>query len=134
MAHDRQVPAESKTELSVVNKPSKGHSAIVADWLTLYAQTFREEITEEMALLYREALADIRPEILHKAFLRAAKNCKFRPTPSEVREAAEIEAEKIPNGRAHENCTVCRGTGWKIVPRLDGLGEWAVKCDAKGAV
>lgn len=131
MAHDRQVQAENSKELSVVSKPSKTLSDIVADWLTLYAQTFREEITEEMALLYREALSDIRPEILHKAFLRAAKSCKFRPTPNEVREAAEIEAGKVPRGREHENCITCRGTGWKIVPRLDGLGDWAVKCDGK---
>jgi len=31
---------------------------------------------------------------------------------------------------ALENCTLCRGTGWKLVPRSDGLrGNVAVACD-----
>jgi len=31
---------------------------------------------------------------------------------------------------AIENCSLCRGTGWKLVPRIDGLrGSVAVACD-----
>src|SRR5271169_7197973 len=30
---------------------------------------------------------------------------------------------------ALENCTLCRGTGWKLVPRADGAGNVAVACD-----
>jgi len=31
---------------------------------------------------------------------------------------------------ALENCTLCRGTGWKLVPRGDGAaGSVAVACD-----
>jgi len=30
---------------------------------------------------------------------------------------------------ALENCTLCRGTGWKLVPREDGAGNAAVACD-----
>src|SRR3979490_1773592 len=30
---------------------------------------------------------------------------------------------------ALENCTLCRGTGWKLVPRGDGAGNVAVPCD-----
>jgi DNA replication protein DnaC len=34
------------------------------------------------------------------------------------------------NNMALENCTLCRGTGWKLVPRTDGLrGNVAVACD-----
>jgi DNA replication protein DnaC len=28
-----------------------------------------------------------------------------------------------------ENCQLCRGTGWKLVPRPDGKGKFAVACD-----
>ena len=28
-----------------------------------------------------------------------------------------------------ENCTLCRGTGWKMVPRPDGAGRMAAPCD-----
>jgi DNA replication protein DnaC len=30
---------------------------------------------------------------------------------------------------ALENCTLCRGTGWKLVPRADGRGTVAAACD-----
>lgn len=30
---------------------------------------------------------------------------------------------------ALENCMLCRGTGWKMVPRKDGSGKMAVACD-----
>ena len=35
-----------------------------------------------------------------------------------------------PVGMALENCTLCRGTGWKLMPRADGAaGKIAVPCD-----
>src|SRR5216684_8761014 len=35
-----------------------------------------------------------------------------------------------PVRMALENCTLCRGTGWKLVPRADGApGSVAVACD-----
>ena len=91
MAHDNQV--KNEIEQSTPRKQSRTLSDTVADWLILYAQTYREEITEELAVLYQEALKDIQPEMLHRAFLRAAKSSKFRPTPAEIREAAAIEQE-----------------------------------------
>ena len=37
---------------------------------------------------------------------------------------------KPPLHMALENCTLCRGTGWKLVPRTDGAaGSVAVACD-----
>src|ERR1700741_3340425 len=37
---------------------------------------------------------------------------------------------KPPLYMALENCTLCRGTGWKLVPRGDGAaGKVAVACD-----
>ena len=88
MAHDRQL-AENNSERSAAREQLKRLSGTVADWLMLYAQTYREEITPEMALLYQEALSDIKPEVLHQAFLVATRICKFRPMPAEVRDAAQ---------------------------------------------
>ena len=50
----------------------------------------------------------------------------------------EFRGDRIPGVRdtrvgsgemALENCTLCRGTGWKLVPRTDGAGTVAVACD-----
>ena len=107
MAHDSQIAREPGDDSAASSNGRKTASrrlselsAIVADWLTLYAQVYREEVTEEMALLYQKALDDLRPEILHKAFLRAAKHSKFRPTPAEVREAANVEMDGERKGTA----------------------------------
>jgi hypothetical protein len=91
--------AESNNEQRTANAQSQTSPEVVADWLMLYAQAYREEITEELVLFYQEALKDLPPRILHLAFLRAGKNCKFRPTPVEIREAAEIEFEKEAQSR-----------------------------------
>jgi hypothetical protein len=84
---------ERTNESNERGKRLKSSSVIVADWMTLFAEMFHEAITEGMLLLYSETLKDLEPDILNKAFLRAAKTCKFRPTPAEVIEAANIEME-----------------------------------------
>jgi|SRR5712664_986259 len=97
MGHDRQV--ESSSDMNEASKPLKTFSDIVADWLSVYATVYREEVTEELTLAYSEALKDIRPILLHRAFLHALKRCKFRPTPAEVRESFEIVAQSAGGNR-----------------------------------
>lgn len=97
MAHDRQV--ESSSDTSEDSRPSKTFSDIVADWLSVYATVYREEVTEELTLAYSEALRDIRPMFLHRAFLHAMKRLKFRPTPAEVRESFELIAQESVGNR-----------------------------------
>lgn len=97
MAHDRQV--ESSKDTNEVSKPLKTFSDIVADWLSVYATVYREEVTEELTLAYCEALKDIRPIFLHRAFLHAMKRLKFRPTPAEVRESFELIATESAGNR-----------------------------------
>lgn len=92
MAHDRQV-AERSSDTNEARKPSKTSSDIVADWLTVYAKVYREEVQEELVLAYLESLKELRPGLLHQAFLRAMKRSKFRPTPAEVHESYEVVAE-----------------------------------------
>ena len=46
------------------------------------------------------------------------------------RKAAGLHALDLRYEMALENCTLCRGTGWKLVPRPDGAaGSVAVACD-----
>jgi hypothetical protein len=94
MAHDSQL-ARRENEPNETNKQSKTHSDIVADWLIVFGDMYRADVTEAMGLLYREALKEIKPEILHKAFVRVTKTSKFLPTPAEVLEAANIELELL---------------------------------------
>jgi len=91
MAHDSQVKQNS--DETRAKKSAKTSLDVLADWWALSIQVWRDDPSRELALVYRETLQDIPPLVLHKAFLRVAKTCKFRPNPAEIREAAEIEAE-----------------------------------------
>ena len=35
----------------------------------------------------------------------------------------------VPLNMTLDNCPLCRGTGWKVVPRPDGKGSFAAPCD-----
>lgn len=91
--------ASSKPALLEGTKPSKAPLAVIADWLIIFGEVYREEVTEILAVAYRIALEDLRPKLLHKAFLRAMKQSRFRPTPAEVREAAAVERQNEPPSR-----------------------------------
>jgi hypothetical protein len=94
MAHDNQLP-ERINASNERGKRSETSSAVVADWMTLFAETYHDPITEGTVALYCEVLKDVKPKILHKAFLRASRTSKFKPTPAEVIEAAKIELELL---------------------------------------
>lgn len=99
MAHDSQIPAESSNDTSAPSKQSKTSPEVVADWLSVYAMVYREEYQEELILAYLEALKELKPGLLHQAFLHAMKRSRFRPTPAEVRESFAIIAEPQQGNR-----------------------------------
>jgi len=82
--------------MNAESKPRETSSEVVANWLNIFEQVYREERSEELVLAYQIALEEVRPDILHKAFLRAMKKSKFRPTPAEIALAADIEYELQP--------------------------------------
>lgn len=45
---------------------------------------------------YRIGLSSLRPHLLHKAFERCLRDCKFWPTVAEIREAYRTESENMP--------------------------------------
>lgn len=86
---------------SALSKISKESSDIVADWLTIYAEMYRQELSQILILAYHEGLADLRrPDLLHKAFARAMKSSKFIPNVAEIRDAYWIECESEPSKTA----------------------------------
>jgi hypothetical protein len=88
--------AEKSSVTKTVSVQSKTSSDTVVDWLSVYAQVYRETLTPELIVAYQSSLADVNPEILHKAFLRAMRSSTFRPTPAEVIQAATVEIENAP--------------------------------------
>jgi len=99
MTNQQPVKAEESSALVPQTKPAKESLGVLADWWALYGQIYRDDPTDALAVVYREMLQNVKPEILHKAFMRAAKNApRFRPTPGQILEAAEIESETVRTG------------------------------------
>jgi len=104
--------------------------------LAVFGELYRQELTPLAVLAYREALKDMSVKAMNLGFELALKNCKFLPTPAEIREWAGIALAKLPKPSVSAetwNCETCRGTGWKVVARTDGPGEWAKSCDCRRA-
>src|SRR5262249_11324148 len=100
MEHHPESAGKTNVE-SEASRQSKTCSDIVADWLSVYAQVYREIVSEELILAYQMALEDLkRLDVLHRAFLLAMKRSKFRPTPEEIISAYEAECDKLPKPKA----------------------------------
>src|SRR5258708_12603802 len=91
MAHDNQLKRTNDEKED--NRSARKSLEVVADWWTLSLQIWRDDPTEELALIFRETLKDLKPEILHKAFFRVTKTSKFPPTPPQVIHPPTLEME-----------------------------------------
>lgn len=164
MAHDSQVKAEQSESSEGSKRPAKRHgkeqsqanskalleaqrkmnarlecSKVIGKWMPRYAALPGVAFTDAAMDQYYAVLAECEFfEPLDKAFVEAQKKPNdegkfFRPCPAEVLEVYHRLPK--PAAEAHNvNCPVCRGTGWKLIPRTDGAkGTWAVHCDGKAA-
>ena len=96
---------EQSKNTSESTKQSEEVLGLIADWVKLYAGNYGKEPTEETVLAYRIGLLELKPKLLHKAFLRCLRECSFWPTVAEVREAYAIERHDVapfPTLPAHE--------------------------------
>lgn len=101
MAADTNLVAKS-SEPRKASESADSCNQVTLDWLNVYMQVYRESLTPELVVAYQSALSDLRPEFLHRAFLRAMRSSTFRPTPAEVRQAYVIEIENAPKPKQLE--------------------------------
>lgn len=100
MATEESVRKNSATKTA--SEQLKTSRDTVVDWLSVYAQVYRETLTPELVVAYQSSLGEVRPQILHLAFLRAMKSSTFRPTPAEVLAAVAVELEYAPRPKQLE--------------------------------
>ena len=111
-----ETTARNNNATNAASTPLPKPSEVVADWLTIYGQMYREEIQPELALAYLEMLKHIPAMRLHQAFRAAASKSKFRPTAAEVREQAELFLAAQPSQPDHrKTCDRCQPDGWVLI-------------------
>jgi hypothetical protein len=100
--------------------------------LALFAEVFQQEVTPLAAVGYQEALKDLSTEELNRGCALALRECKFMPRPAEIIERSKPrgEARDVLIGATYEDCPNCRGTGWRVVPKIGG-GEHARLCECR---
>ena len=74
-------------------------------------------------------------EVLKQAFNKAEIVFDRFTEFNKVREYCETIAgiQRSADRHVDEDCQMCRGTGWKVIPRPDGIGEMAVSCECRKA-
>lgn len=123
MATGTSTSAVKSNEHSKASASADSCNQIALDWLNVYMQVYRESLTPELVVAYQTALADLRPEFLHKAFLRAMRSSTFRPTPAEVRQCYAVEIENAPRPKQIELPPMSDAEREEIGKRFDEL--WA---------
>lgn len=125
MEHAKEILQRPMSGPAETPQPSQAFLDALQANLALFGEIYRQELTPLAVVAYREALKDLSVKALNVGFELALKNCKFIPNPAEIRAyAAECPPPPATNG-----CEVCRGTGWRVVPRMDGLGDQARRCE-----
>jgi hypothetical protein len=112
-------------------KPSDKHSEfskVLWKSMVVFGGVFRQDFHPLTIRAYAVALQSLSPRLLRLACERALTECKFMPVPAEILDFAETVREQSP-ALPPLQCKICDGCGWRSVPRPDGTGCWAVRCD-----
>lgn len=89
--------------LARISPTEKSFSEVLADWLTVFGEIYRQEVTPTRMKVYRMTLEPkLTAKQLDAACQIALGRCKFFPTPSEIigaveretKDAGQLEAER----------------------------------------
>lgn len=90
-------PRKPTNGSNATSEPSKTVGSVVADWLIVYAQMYRQDLNPPLILAYQEGLSEVRrPELLHLALAKAMRSSQFMPNVKQILDAYDQECEKAP--------------------------------------
>ena len=150
MEHIRHIALRPRSDAAPPPAPSAAFSRALKNWLAVFSEHYRQEVSELSAMAYRQGLADLTAVQLDLACAEALRSCRFLPTVADIR-AALAEARRrirpLPPAAGTggspqsgtpaaepEKCPQCQGLGGRIVPRTDGAGNWAVRCGCSDGI
>lgn len=87
-----------------------------------------KEISELGMAAYIEGLKDLSVAEIERGCQRALKEVDHMPTVAHIRQRVNVYEERL-SGAGERGCELCRWTGWRLVPRTDGPGDVARKCE-----
>lgn len=136
--HNEQIQLARPSDAASPPAPSAAFSRALKSWLALFSEHYRQEISELSALGYLEGLADLTAAQLDLACAEALRSSRFLPTVADIRAAlgearTRMQPRAPDSGALGEVCPSCQGLGWRIEPRTDGEGNWAVRCGCRGS-
>ena len=114
-----------------MKRQSGSPRASILIWLAKLAAYYDRQISDEDYEIYIRGLSPISDERLAVAFERCLKECEFMPKLAEICRRLPDETVLYGPKPISKECDECRGTGWKVVDRPDGLGKWATLCSCR---
>jgi hypothetical protein len=105
--------------------------ALIQKILTKLLKVYGGTASDELVIVWREALRDFGNDAIRVGADETLRRHRaFMPSPAEFRGYMEEAISRMSAPRSsHEDCEACRGTGWKMVQRADGQGEYATRCE-----
>jgi hypothetical protein len=114
--------------------PSTEFLETLKRWLAVFAEHYRQEISELSTIAYIEGLRDMTVRQLNLCCERALKVSPYMPVVATIREQGlGVQYSDLAKEEDRRGCEACSWTGWRVVPRTDGPGEWARRCECSRA-
>lgn len=110
--------------------PSGEQLKVITKWVGMFMELNHKEISELGMAAYIEGLKDLTPVEIEHGCQRALKEVDHMPTVAHIRQRT-TEYTDAPVTNQERGCSVCRWTGWRMVPRVDGPGDVARLCECR---
>lgn len=110
--------------------PSDEQLRVITKWVGMFMELNHKEISELGMAAYIEGLKDLTPVEIERGCQRALKEVDHMPTVAHIRQRI-TEYTDSPVTNTERGCQVCRWTGWRLVPRIDGPGQVARLCECR---
>jgi hypothetical protein len=94
----------------------------------MFMELNHKEISELGMAAYIEGLKNLSVAEIERGCQRALKEVDHMPTVAHIRQRVNVYEEGL-SGAGERGCELCRWTGWRLVPRIDGPGDVARKCE-----
>lgn len=99
----------------------------LARYLDIFEKIYPSRPPREMYPVYERALDDLSDLDLSAACEICVRECRFFPMPAEIRMRVKMPDTFVATTNKSD-CSLCAGSGWKVIQRGDGTG-FAVTCD-----
>jgi hypothetical protein len=128
MENEQAVRHLMQSAAKPASMPSEEQLRVITKWVGMFMELNHKEISELGMAAYIEGLKDLSVAEIERGCQRALKEVDHMPTVAHIRQRINVYDETVLSG-GDRGCDLCRHTGWLVIPREDGKGNIAKRCE-----